>query len=346
MKNRCKYIHAEYFCKDMYMTKTENYEPQDSAEVAAARLKIRPTSDVFISWLFTSERFKHLTLSFINAVLEDAGQPPAKEVEIKNPFNVVDCVTAKETILDLKVKDETGRLYDVEIQNQTTSAFLLRMAYYWAKLYGSQIQKGQDYGMLLPCTIIGLLSDSVYGGNERRKVHTVAATVDRDEPSWPFFSGANVHDYHVIELKKFELNPDALYTVDRSGRKKKLAASLFRWLRFFADGGRKDFMAYYGETDTAVKDAKGAYEDFIADEKMREAELRREMGMHDQAQARADAVRMGREEGHAQGVAEGRAEGEHAKAVAIARRMKSLALADDIIAKATGLTAEEIRNIG
>lgn len=116
-------------------------------------------------------------------------------------------------------------------------------------------------------------------------------------------------------------------------------------------------MAYYGETDTAVKDAKNAYEDFIADEKMREAELRREMGMHDQAQARADAVRQGREEGHAQGVAEGRAEGraqgvaegraegEHAKTVAIARQMKSLALADDIIAKATGLTAEEIKNI-
>lgn len=108
-------------------------------------------------------------------------------------------------------------------------------------------------------------------------------------------------------------------------------------------------MAYYGETDTAVKDAKSAYEDFIADEKMREAELRREMGMHDQAQARADAVRQGREEGHAQGVAEGRAEGraegEHAKTVAIARQMKSLALADDIIAKATGLTAEEIKNI-
>lgn len=107
---------------------------QEDDAIEQARLKIRPTSDVFISWLFTSEQFKHLTLSFINAVLEDAGRTFAKEIEIKNPFNVVECVTAKETILDLKVKDETGKLYDVEIQNQTTSAFLLRMAYYWAKL--------------------------------------------------------------------------------------------------------------------------------------------------------------------------------------------------------------------
>ena len=50
----------------------------------------------------------------------------------------------------------------------------------------------------------------------------------------------------------------------------------------------------------------------------------------------------GREEGRAEGRAEGREEGKKEGKVEIARKMKSMSLAPDLIQSATGLSMEEI----
>jgi len=50
-------------------------------------------------------------------------------------------------------------------------------------------------------------------------------------------------------------------------------------------------------------------------------------------------------EGHAKGIAEGRAEGEKKKALEIARNLKSLGVPPANIAKATGLSKEEIARL-
>ena len=56
-------------------------------------------------------------------------------------------------------------------------------------------------------------------------------------------------------------------------------------------------------------------------------------------------LRRGREKGYAEGRAEGRAEGEQAKALNIARNLKSMGLGVAAIQKATGLSEEEIREL-
>ena len=49
---------------------------------------IKPTSDIFIKYLFGTEENKILLLAFINAVLENSGFSLIKKVELKNTFNL------------------------------------------------------------------------------------------------------------------------------------------------------------------------------------------------------------------------------------------------------------------
>ncbi len=49
---------------------------------------VKPTSDVFIKYLFGLEDHKHLLLSFINAVQKDDNFTPLRQVELKNLFNI------------------------------------------------------------------------------------------------------------------------------------------------------------------------------------------------------------------------------------------------------------------
>ena len=96
-------------------------------------------------------------------------------------------------------------------------------------------------------------------------------------------------------------------------------------------------MEKYNETDTAIKEAKADYEQFLSDEQLREAQFQHEMFLHDQAQARSDA----RKDGYNQG----RQAGKKENALAVARNMKKDGLPSEKIAAYTGLSPEEIEKL-
>ena len=73
---------------------------------------VKPTSDIFARYLFTSRKHENLTKSFINAVLTDSGRPKISKVIIKSPFNLAESINAKESVMDVEAVDEEGRLYD------------------------------------------------------------------------------------------------------------------------------------------------------------------------------------------------------------------------------------------
>ena len=324
--------------------------------VEETRTLISPTADIFARYLLSSERLKHLTLAFINAVLEDAGKSPAESVIIKNPFSLKDSPLIKETILDVEVRDSGGTLYDVEIQNAVSEEFYKRLQYYGANLYRGQLAEGNTYSMLRSCVLIALTS-----GHLNRKIHKphhFQFTADAEDHDSRFFP-EDASDYHILELDKFELSADALYTLDEKGEKQRpLSYGLFKWLRFFKDGARKDFMQKYNETDTMIKDAKTEYENFIGDDAARMAHLRHEMYLHDVATAkeyaqktgfaegRRDGMKTGIEQGLKrgiqQGIQQGIRQGIRQEAIETAQKLKGLGISADIIAQSTGLSAEEI----
>ena len=166
-----------------------------------------------------------------------------------------------------------------------------------------------------------------------------------------FYPNGDPEKFHIIELDRFALNPEALYTVQGTARRK-LAPPLYRWLRFFTQGAGIHFMEKYKETDAAIKEAKADYEDFLTDAQLREAQFEHEMFLHDQAQAKSDAHKEGYEEGMErgistgieQGIATGTERGEHAKAVAVAKNLIKVGLSVQQVSEATGLSVDEINN--
>jgi predicted transposase/invertase (TIGR01784 family) len=76
---------------------------------------IKAYSDIFVKYLMGSEENKDLLISFINVVHKDFNFSTVVDVELKNPFNIKSCATDKVSILDIKARDETGRLYYILI---------------------------------------------------------------------------------------------------------------------------------------------------------------------------------------------------------------------------------------
>jgi predicted transposase/invertase (TIGR01784 family) len=217
-------------------------------------------------------------------------------------------------------------------------------------LYLDQIGESEQYDKLRQCIVIALLSKHIYGYGKKvepgQKLHHVSLMVHYDDHETPFCPYGDPQVYHILELDRFENNAEAVYDIDGSSRQRKISAGLFGWLRFFSEGAREDFMESYNETDQLVGKAKREYEKFLKTQRLRDAQFRHEMWLHDRAQDKADARKEGLAEGLAEGrtegLAEGRTEGARENALANARNFRRLGVSDEIIAEATGLTPDEI----
>jgi predicted transposase/invertase (TIGR01784 family) len=83
------------------------------------------------------KRHNDILLSLINAIAPEDRQIAA--IKLKNPYNVSDYAEGKLSILDIKAEDEHGNLYDIEMQLKGTTFYGKRTLYYWAKIFGSQL---------------------------------------------------------------------------------------------------------------------------------------------------------------------------------------------------------------
>ena len=162
---------------------------------------VKPTSDLFFRYLFGSEENGELLLSFINSVMVDVNFPTLSSVEIKNPFNLKTIVFEKETILDIKAVDNSGRQYDIEVQSTGDYHFRARSLYYWAKLYVSQLNEGEVYKSLKPAICINVLDFSLL--EYIKRPHSCFMLHDIIEPENVLTDHLMLH---FLELPKLDVN--------------------------------------------------------------------------------------------------------------------------------------------
>lgn len=67
------------------------------------------------------------------------------EVEILNPYNEREFLDDKLSIVDVKARDQAGRLYQIEIQLRNIPDLPARILYGWTDLYSAQLQDGDGY---------------------------------------------------------------------------------------------------------------------------------------------------------------------------------------------------------
>src|SRR5437588_264834 len=79
--------------------------------------------------------------------------PPNKqitEIHLQIPFDPKEALNHKLSVLDIKARDLSGRLFNIEMQMLLFRAYQKRVLYYWAKLYAHQLGEGERYHELRP----------------------------------------------------------------------------------------------------------------------------------------------------------------------------------------------------
>jgi hypothetical protein len=68
----------------------------------------------------------------------------------------------KLSILDIKARDQSGRLFNIEMQLLAERYFRQRVLYYWARLHQSQLLEGEDYPKLRPILSICFVNTTLF----------------------------------------------------------------------------------------------------------------------------------------------------------------------------------------
>jgi predicted transposase/invertase (TIGR01784 family) len=178
---------------------------------------IDPRIDCVFKSLLGNESNRNLLVHFINATLATELVSPITDVEILNPYNEKEHLDDKLSIVDVKAKDEHGRIYQIEIQLLFFTNLPARMLYTWADVYSQQLQSGDKYHELNPTYSIWLLGENAIKHDDQY-IHRYKF---RDEAGIPLIEHGGIW---LFELEKFNAQ-----VIDNEQA---------RWLRFFKEGNQ------------------------------------------------------------------------------------------------------------
>jgi predicted transposase/invertase (TIGR01784 family) len=150
--------------------------------------------------------FKRMCLAnpVLKSIVQSVVDFEVMELEITNPF--LDKVNSdgKMAILDIKAKDASGRLFNVEIQLSGGPDLLQRFLYYCARVYVSQLNEGEEYNTLSPTISICFVNGTVF--RESNEYHTCIQL--RDNHTHRIVS--RDLELHIFELNKFRKHRNEL----------------------------------------------------------------------------------------------------------------------------------------
>ena len=109
---------------------------------------INPRTDFAFKRIFGSDSDTSKLISLLNAVLQADGAKSITEIKILNPYNGSQIPLLKESYLDLRARDASGKYYLIEMQVANVQGMHKRVLYNACKQYGNQLDKGDDYVQL------------------------------------------------------------------------------------------------------------------------------------------------------------------------------------------------------
>lgn len=308
---------------------------------------LNPKADLTFKKVFGEH--PDLIISFLNALLPfDKADEEITWVEYLNPELVPQNPLRKDSIVDVRCRDKAGRQFIVEMQMMWTSAYKQRVLFNASKAYVSQLDKGGDYDLLHPVYSLNLVNDTFSDSLDYYHDFRIVEVAETKE----VIEGLR---FIFIELPKF--------TPKNYGDKKMQVL----WLRYLTEINEKtrevpEELLENPEINKAVTQLEESafseaqllgydrFWDMVSTAKMQISSSRREAMEKGRAEGLEKGLAKGRAEGLEKGLAEGRikgrteglAEGQQIERVKNARNLKNLGIDKEIIAKATGLTVDEI----
>ena len=292
---------------------------------------LNPKADLTFKHVFGEH--PDLVMSLLNALLPLTPEQEITDIEYLASEMVPENPLRKNSIVDVRCKDKTGRLFIVEMQMIWSPEFKQRVLFNASKAYVRQIGVGDEYEFLQP----------VYSLNLVNQVF---------EPDMP---DCYYHHYSMIHVENSEKVIDGLQLVfvelpkftPHNYSEKKMQVLWLRYLTEIDERTREvpeELLANPEVKKAVVALEESAFTDaqLAGYEKFWDI-ISVEKTLYNSAERRGMAA--GMQQGLAEGKAEGLAEGEKLKQLEIARNMKTLGISADIIAQSTGLSLEEVEHL-
>ena len=294
---------------------------------------INPFTDIGFKRIFGQELSKPLLIDFLNCLL--AGERVITDITFMDKELPAEFEADRSLIYDIFCKTADGEQIIVEMQNREQPFFKKRSIYYTAEAIARQGERGVEwkYG-IRAVYFVGFLNFRLPDIGSEFRTDVALMDMKSKEP----FSG----DMRMIflQLPYFEKDADEcendferwIYVLKHMEALNKLP-----WV---AKNPIFRRLAEIGEVSALSKEERIEYDAYIRifRDNLYAMEGAEEVGMRKGLEA-------GIEQGLARGRAEGRAEGEYAKAMNIARELKSEGLPLALIIKCTGLSADDISAI-
>ena len=308
-------------------------------------LQITLTNDYAFKRLLGSEENKPLLQDLLECILDLTPQQ-VLDLEFMDKELTKEEFGDKTGILDVKLKLTDGTVIDIEIQASWNASFVKRTLFYWAKMYTADFKAGESYDKLHRCIAINIIADGFRLNDaihseyllQEKTAHTVLT---------------DVLEVHFLDLQ-------AAKTAKEKGKATGKQGQLINWLRFIGATDRKEraMIATMSPVLQMLNEKIDVLTLSPTERKLYESrmKLKSDITTISETQFSAGVERgksLGLAEGKSLGLAEGkslgRAEGEvrgsRQKALETARNLLVIGLSVENIAKATGLTVQEVETL-
>ncbi|MDY0133357.1 MAG: Rpn family recombination-promoting nuclease/putative transposase [Desulforegulaceae bacterium] len=298
---------------------------------------VKPTSDIFIKYLFGREEDKGLLLNFVNSVQENMNFPFIKDIELKNTFNIKNLALDKESVLDIKAVSETGEIYNIEVQTSGDNIFRHRSLYYWSRLYSSQLKEGEIYGSLCPVICINILDFHLF--KETGRYHLCFMLREFSDPELFLSDHLVMHYLELPELKGYN-----------KGKQ------LEKWLYYLKNEGKTEgdeAMRILLKENPEINKAHDKYVAFTRDEELLDAYEAHMKWQRDynsgiesaRREGEKKGIRIGEERGRQEGRQEGLEKGQYLAQLAMAEKMLKKGYDIETVSEFTQIPVSDLKKI-
>ena len=296
---------------------------EKAMEVEISERYINPYTDFGFKKLFGTELNKDLLISFLNALFQD--KPEITDLTYMNTEHLGEGITDRKAVFDVYCQLSDGSRIIVEMQKAEQAYFKDRSIYYSTFPIREQGQKGEWDYHLKDVYTVGILNFTFPDGEypDDSMIHEIKL---KDVADNHIFYDKLTFVY--LEMPKFNKKEEELVTMFDKWmfaltnlarlleRPKALQERIFA--RLFEQAEVARFTSVEREEYVA---SKKEYWDYYS------------------------TMKTSFDKGRAEGRAEGRDEGRDERSTEIARNLKRMGLPIPDIAKATGLTAEDITSL-
>lgn len=269
-------------------------------------------NDVIFRAIFGYEKNEKLLISLLNAILGLTGDKKIVSLTFLNAFNIKEYLKDKLTILDVKAVDGTGVRFDVEMQVAPDKSYLQRIMYYLDRLFTEQLKQGDPYEKLCKAISISILDFIFF--EEEGDLHNIYRFLNVKSKR----ELTDLKELQFIELPKF-----------KKDKPKRDMSKFEKWLLALKFGE-----IYASDMENLPEELKEEEEIVMAlhelvrasnDDMIREILEMRSRARHEEASRLYQAKMKGKED--------------------VAKNLLEMDMPIEKIAKATGISVEEIEKL-